>query len=71
MRLTKERISDTLYTGKDDHRRDKAHGKAETEKEEVVSMAWIIIGAVMIILLAAEACFIIPDKMPWNRRKRK
>ena len=34
-------------------------------------MAWIIIGAVCIILLAAEACYIIPDKMPWHRRKKK
>ena len=34
-------------------------------------MAWIIIGAVCIILLAAEACYVIPDKLPFIRKKVK
>ena len=32
---------------------------------------WIWIVSVCVILLAAEAAFIMPDKMPWNRRKGK
>ena len=32
-------------------------------------MVWIIIAAVCIILLAAESCFIIPDKLPFIRKK--
>lgn len=32
-------------------------------------MVWIIIGIVCVIVLAAEAVFIMPDKMPWNRKK--
>lgn len=34
-------------------------------------MIWIILGAVIIVALVGEACYIIPDKMPWNRRKNK
>ena len=35
-------------------------------------MSWIAWALVIIlILIAAEAVFIMPDKMPWNRRKRK
>ena len=33
-------------------------------------MVWIVV-AVVIILLAAEACFIIPDKLPFIRKKVK
>ena len=31
----------------------------------------IIVIIISLIVLAAEAVFIMPDKMPWNRRKRK
>ena len=31
----------------------------------------IITGIIAAVLVAAEACYILPDKMPWNRRKRK
>ena len=35
-------------------------------------MNWLIIaGAIIVIVIAAEAVFILPDKMPWNRRKKK
>lgn len=34
-------------------------------------MVWIVIGTVCVIVLAAEAVFILPDKMPWNRKKDK
>ena len=34
-----------------------------------MAAVWIVIGAVCVIALAAEACLIIPDKMPWNRKK--
>ncbi len=34
-------------------------------------MVWIIIVAICVILLAAEAVFILPDKLPWNRKKDK
>ena len=34
-------------------------------------MIWIILGTICVIMLAAEAVFILPDKMPWNRRKEK
>ena len=34
-------------------------------------MIWIILGAICVIVLAAEAVFILPDKMPWNRKKDK
>jgi hypothetical protein len=34
-------------------------------------MIWIILGAVCVIVLAAEAAFIMPDKMPWNKDRRK
>ena len=30
---------------------------------------WIVIVAISLIVLAAEAVFILPDKMPWNRKK--
>ena len=33
--------------------------------------AWIIIVAISVIILAAEAVFILPDKMPWNRKEKK
>lgn len=32
-------------------------------------LAWALV--IILILIAAEAVFIMPDKMPWNRRKRK
>lgn len=32
-------------------------------------IGWAII--IIAVLIAAEACLIIPDKMPWNRRKHK
>ena len=31
----------------------------------------VIAIAILLIVLAAEAVFIMPDKMPWNRRKKK
>ena len=31
----------------------------------------IIVIIISLIVLAAEAVFIMPDKMPWNRRKMK
>ena len=35
-------------------------------------MSWIaIVILAIVIILIAEACLIIPDKFPWNRRKRK
>lgn len=35
-------------------------------------MSWVTWAMVIIlIIIAAEAVFILPDKMPWNRRKRK
>lgn len=30
---------------------------------------WVL--AAIVIIVAAEAVFILPDKMPWNRRKDK
>lgn len=32
--------------------------------------AWIIIVAISVVVLAAEAVFILPDKMPWNRKEK-
>ena len=35
-------------------------------------MSWIAWALVIIlVIIAIEAVFIMPDKMPWNRRKRK
>ena len=35
-------------------------------------MSWLaIVIFIIVIVLIAEACLIIPDKFPWNRRKRK
>ena len=31
----------------------------------------IVMISLCVIALIAEACLIIPDKMPWNRRKDK
>lgn len=31
----------------------------------------IVCVVIVVIALAAEACLIIPDKFPWNRRKQK
>ena len=30
---------------------------------------WIVLVVISVIVLAAEAVMILPDKMPWNRRK--
>lgn len=30
---------------------------------------FIILIGISLIILAAEACFIMPDKMPWHRKK--
>ena len=38
---------------------------------EIEMSVLAIIGIVVVFLLAAEACYILPDKMPWNRRKKK
>ena len=32
---------------------------------------WIVIVAVCVIVLAAEAVFILPDKMPWNKGRKE
>ena len=32
---------------------------------------WIILVIICAVGLAAEAVYILPDKMPWNRRKKK
>jgi len=32
---------------------------------------WVILVAISVIILAAEAVYILPDKMPWNRKKDK
>lgn len=35
-------------------------------------MNWLwIAGGILVTIVAAEAVFILSDKMPWNRRKRK
>ena len=35
-------------------------------------MNWLIIAAaIMVIIIASEAVFILPDKMPWNKRRKK
>ena len=35
-------------------------------------MNWLIIAAaIMVIIIAVEAVFILPDKMPWNKRRKK
>lgn len=35
-------------------------------------MDWLIYAAaIIVIVVGAEAVFIMPDKMPWNRRKKK
>lgn len=35
-------------------------------------MNWLwIAGGIMVAIVAAEAVFILSDKMPWNRRKKK
>ena len=35
-------------------------------------MNWLIIAAaIMVIIIAAEAAFILPDTMPWNKRRKK
>jgi len=31
---------------------------------------FIILIGISLIILAAEACFIMPDKMPWNKGKK-
>ena len=33
--------------------------------------AWIVLVAISLVCLAAEAVYILPDKFPWNRRKKK
>ena len=30
---------------------------------------WIVLVVISVIVLAAEAVLILPDKMPWNRKK--
>ena len=32
---------------------------------------WVIVVLILFILIVGEAVFILPDKMPWNRRKKK
>ena len=32
---------------------------------------WVVLVALSLIILAAEAVYILPDKMPWNRKKGK
>ena len=32
---------------------------------------WLILVIICTVLLAAEAVYILPDKMPWNRKKDK
>ena len=32
---------------------------------------WIILVIISAMVLVAEAIYIMPDKMPWNRRKKK
>ena len=32
---------------------------------------WIIAVIIMILVITAEAVFILPDKMPWNKRRKK
>lgn len=32
---------------------------------------WVIAVLILFILIVGEAVFILPDKMPWNRRKKK
>jgi len=35
-------------------------------------MSWLIwVAVIAMIILAVEAVFILPDKMPWARRKKK
>ena len=34
-------------------------------------MGWVIAGAVVLIGLFVEALIIAPDKLPWNRRRKK
>ena len=37
-----------------------------------IGMKWYVwIAVIIVILISAEALLIIPDRMPWNRRKRK
>lgn len=31
----------------------------------------VMIAAIALIVVAVEAVFILPDKMPWNRRRKK
>ena len=32
---------------------------------------WIILVIISAVIIAAEAVYILPDKMPWNRRTKK
>ena len=55
---------------------DQQHGRRERILAVVFfggeQMAiWAVIVGICVITLIAEACYIIPDKMPWNRRTKK
>ena len=41
------------------------------EMGRVVHMGWIVGTVIVLIIIGIEAVFILPDKMPWNRRKKK
>ena len=32
---------------------------------------WVVVSLILFILIVGEAVFILPDKMPWIRRKKK
>ena len=53
-------------------KRNVKHGRRQQREGEDNEMAvWIVIVSICLILLAAEAVFILSDKMPWKRRNRK
>jgi len=32
---------------------------------------WVVVSLILFILIVGEAVFILPDKMPWNKRRKK